>query len=270
MIVWKNTKTLDGLIDGIYTTDDKASAQVALIGGSPIDLSSFPKLRGIFKCGIGMDNVPTEEARKRGIAIGFPSPSTIQVIHEETANFACHLILRSLYATAGDYPTWTKHRRTALHKRTLLVIGNGNIGSRVASRMRSFMQVATYDCQTDPLDRLEQLIPQANCVTLHIPLNTNTRSFWNRARLAAMRDNAIVVNTARGAIVDEDALYEQLKTGRLRAAFDVFWEEPYSGKLNELSESRFIRTPHVASNCNEFLNGTAADFIAFTRSIRPA
>ena len=67
-----------------------------------------------------------------------------------------------------------------------------------------------------------------------------------------MKNDAILVNTARGAIVDEDALYKEIKSDRLKAAFDVFWEEPYRGKLMEFHPHRFFMTPHVASNCVEF------------------
>ena len=70
-----------------------------------------------------------------------------------------------------------------------------------------------------------------------------------------MKDNAILINTARGTIVDEDALYHELSAGRLRAAFDVFWQEPYNGKLMEYYPARFFMMPHVASTCSGFLAG---------------
>ena len=75
-----------------------------------------------------------------------------------------------------------------------------------------------------------------------------------------MQDDAILVNTARGPIVDEQALYEELRKGRIYAAFDVFWEEPYQGILAEFHPDRFYMTPHVASNCMDFLEGLASDF----------
>lgn len=82
-----------------------------------------------------------------------------------------------------------------------------------------------------------------------------------------MKDGAAVVNTARGPIVDEDALYSELRGGRLRAAFDVFWQEPYNGKLAALHPEPFFMTPHVASTCEEFLEGLAEDFEEFLKRL---
>jgi phosphoglycerate dehydrogenase-like enzyme len=78
-----------------------------------------------------------------------------------------------------------------------------------------------------------------------------------------MKDGAALVNTARGPVVDEDALFAELNSGRLRAAFDVYWKEPYRGILADLPADRFIRSPHIASTCKEFLQGTANDFLNF-------
>jgi phosphoglycerate dehydrogenase-like enzyme len=237
------------------------------VGGKAIALPEFPRLRGIFKTGIGRDNVPEAEAARRGIRCGFPSDQTAAVIHEETANFSCHLILSGLYANAGDFSSWTKHSRAMLGVQRLLVVGAGNIGRRVAAKMSGFMDVATFDNAVDGADELEARIRVADCVSLHVPLTPETRGFMDVRRLGWMKDGALLVNTARGAIVSEDALYSELKAGRLRAAFDVFWQEPYAGKLVELPPSRFLRSPHIASTCNEFLSATASDFLAFLAGI---
>ena len=70
-----------------------------------------------------------------------------------------------------------------------------------------------------------------------------------------MKNNATLINSARGAIVDEEALYAELKNGHLKAAFDVYWQEPYKGKLKELHPDPFFMTPHIASTCISFLKG---------------
>jgi phosphoglycerate dehydrogenase-like enzyme len=85
----------------------------------------------------------------------------------------------------------------------------------------------------------------------------------NSEKLAWMKPGALLVNTARGPVVDEDALYNALNSRKIRAAFDVFWQEPYHGKLMEFAPERFMVTPHVASTCREFLEGCAKDFLAF-------
>lgn len=267
MILWSNTKTLDGYVPELTFTTDKAIAEVALVGGKAINLAEFPRLRGIFKTGVGRDNVPEAEAAALGIVCAFPSPATAEIVFTETASFACHLILQALYAGAGDFATWTKLDRPALRTRNLLVLGTGQIGRRVAAQMRGFVDVTTFDTLTNRPDELEPLVRRADCVSLHIPLTPETRGFFDASKLAWMKDGASLVNTARGPVVDEAALFAELTAARLRAAFDVFWEEPYKGRLLELPRERCSTTPHIASTCREFLAGTANDFRAFLKSL---
>ena len=108
MQIWSNTATLNGLIDDIPIGATHLDAEVLLVGGKPINLQQFPKLKGIFKCGVGRDNIPEEQAASLGISCGFPSPSTASIIHEETANFACHLVLKSFYSNIGDFDSWKR------------------------------------------------------------------------------------------------------------------------------------------------------------------
>jgi phosphoglycerate dehydrogenase-like enzyme len=263
MRIYKATNTLDGYLPPLDYTDDKAEAEIMVVGGKAIDLAEYPMLRGIFKTGVGTDNLPFAAAAARGIEIMLPSEATCDVIYEETAAFACHLILSGCYAGAGDWETWKKQDRRQLAGQRLLVIGAGRIGQRVINRMRAFMQVDSFDSAYDSADALEAKIRAADCVSLHVPLSDDTRNLFNAERLSWMPDDALMVNTARGPVIHEDALYSELNAGRLRAAIDVFWQEPYRGKLTELPADRFIRTPHIASTCKEFVQGTAADFLAF-------
>lgn len=266
-LIYQATNTLDGYLPPLNYTSDKSQAAFLLVGGKKIDLAQFPKLRGIFKTGVGTDNLPFEEAAGRGIAIALPSAATCDIIHDETAAFACHLILQGLYAGAGDWGSWSKLDRPNLKGRRLLVVGNGRIGSRVARLMRPFLQVETFDSAQDPTEALDAKLRRADCVSLHVPLAADTRSLFDARRLSLLPDGALLVNTARGAVVDEEALCAELSSGRLRAAADVFWEEPYRGRLTELPAERFIRTPHIASTCREFLAGAAADFLEFMASL---
>lgn len=267
MKIWSNTSTIKGLIDDLPTDASPSEAEVALIGGKAIALADFPNLRGIFKCGVGRDNVPEAAAADRGIVCGFPSANTASIIYEETACFACHLVLKCLYVEVGDFDTWCKQNRKALFSREVLVIGTGNIGSRVASKLRAFMRVSTYDVTVNQPEELEPLIRRADCITLHVPLNDSTRGFFDAEKLDWMKDGAALVNTARAAVVPEEYLYRALKSGRIRAAFDVFWQEPYQGKLLDLPRDQFIVTPHVASTCQEFLQGLADDFRTFLKTL---
>jgi len=258
MKIWKNTSTLNGYDQGLTFTELKQKAEIALLGSKPLDLSTFPNLKGIFRAGIGKDNVPEEEATEMGILVRYPSPDTIDVIFNETAVFSCSLIFRMFYNNVGSIESWVKHDRKQLSNKSLLVIGKGNIGRRVVNYMQPFMDVKTFDILENGIDELLEKISQADCISLHIPNNKNTNNFIDAEKLAVMKDNGILINTARGALVDEDALYHELSIGRLYAAFDVYWQEPYSGKLKEFHPDRFFMTPHVASTCSGFLVGCRA------------
>ncbi|EDY81061.1 D-isomer specific 2-hydroxyacid dehydrogenase, NAD binding domain protein [Verrucomicrobiia bacterium DG1235] len=267
MKFWKNTGTLDDLVSELKDCVHSAEAEVAVIGSKPISLAAMPKLRGLFKCGVGTDNVPFKECRDRDIRIGLPSAKTSSVIYEETASFAASTVLRMLYSEVGDLETWEKYPREMARTRRVLVVGLGNIGSRVVDKLKPTVEVIGYDAAFPDSGDLDGLIFEADVVTLHIPLDEANRGFFDKEKLAMMRDGAVLVNTARGPIVDEEALYDELISGRLRAAFDVFWQEPYRGKLAALHPDPFFMTPHVASSCRDFVSGLANDFRVFCKSI---
>ncbi len=267
MKYWKNTKTLDHLIPELLETVSSDNAEIAVIGSKPIDLESMPRLKAIFKCGVGTDNVPFQEAEQLGIAIGLPSDKTRRYIFEETANFAVYLIFRMLYNDLGSVDSWTKRSRVFLGNQKVLIMGQGNIGKLVAKKLEPFVDVLTFDIAVDNIDELRGLINQADAISLHIPLNEDTRNFIDAEKMGWMKDGATIVNTARGPVVDEEALYEEVSNGRLQAAFDVFWKEPYQGKLQKYHPECFFMTPHVSSNCEDFLTGLAKDCKEFVKNI---
>ena len=96
MKVWKNTSTLDGFDKKLIFTESKTDADIALIGIKPIEINDFSNLKGIFRAGIGKDNVPEKESEKNGIVVRYPSDKTINIIFDETASFTCGLIFRML------------------------------------------------------------------------------------------------------------------------------------------------------------------------------
>jgi phosphoglycerate dehydrogenase-like enzyme len=255
MLVWKNTSTLDGYDAEIVFTKNKSLAEIALLGSKNIHLYDFPKLKGIFRAGIGKDNVPENEASEKGIVIKYPSQETVDSIFNETAVFTSHLIFRMLYGYVGTLDPWYKYDRPELSNKTLLVIGTGNIGSRVVKYMLPFMDVLTFDILGDDISDLPILLNKADCVTLHIPKTDENNHFIDKDKLGMMKDGAILINTARGLIVDEDALFIEISTGRLRAAFDVFWQEPYIGKLKKFHPDKFYMSPHIAGYTDSFLLG---------------
>ena len=255
MKIWKNTSTLDGFDEGLKFTESKNEADIALMGSKTIDLNEFPNLKGIFRAGIGRDNVPGKEAEKKCIVVRYPADKNVNILLEETASFTCGLIFRMLYEKVGTLNPWVKVPRQQLSKKTLLVIGTGRIGGRVVKLMEPFLHLTTFDIQQNEFSELKSLMQVADCVSIHIPKSDNNVSFIDGEKLSWMKNNAILVNTARGAIVDEDALYLEIKQGRLNAAFDVYWHEPYNGRLKELYPDPFYMTPHVASTCKGFVEG---------------
>jgi len=268
MTYWKNTATLDKLVPDLLNTVDAAEAEIAVIGSKPIDLSAMPKLKGIFKCGVGTDNVPFEEAKERGIEICMPSEQTKRYIFEETANFAVYLVFRMLFNEIGEVDGWVKQSRGFLGNKKVLVMGQGNIGAHVTRKLAPSVEVLTFDVLQNSMDELKGLMEQADVITLHVPLMEATTGFIDAEKLSWIKDGAALVNTARGPVVDEDALYAEIKSGRLRAAFDVFWKEPYEGKLKQFHPERFLMSPHVSSNCENFLTGLASDFVAFQSRLK--
>lgn len=268
MNIWKNTPTLDEFVPELSDACDAAEGEVAVIGGKKIDLDSLPKLRGIFKCGIGRDNVPEAECAKRGIAVCFPSESTSRIIFEETANFAVYLIFRMLYSEIGDLRAWKKHSRPFLGTKNVLLIGQGNIGRQVAEKLRPSVGVSTFDVVSNDPSELQGLVAAADVVSLHIPLMAETTGFIDAEKLSWMKDGAALVNTARGPIVDEAALLDEIRDARLRAAFDVYWQEPYTGPLREFHPEYFLMSPHVASTCRDFLQGLADDLRRFIGELK--
>ena len=267
MKFWKNTLTLDKHLPELLQTVDAAEAEVAVIGGKEIDLTSMPKLKAIFKCGIGTDNVPFEEAVVRDIRVWMPSEETKHYIFEETANFAVYLVYRMLFNKIGEVDGWKKESRGFLGNKKVLVVGLGNIGSHVTRKLKPSVDVLTFDAVDNSVDELPVLMKQADVISLHVPLTESTEGFIDAEKLSWMKDGAALVNTARGSVVDEDALFEEIQAGRLRAAFDVFWEEPYDGKLKHFHPHGFLMSPHVSSNCENFLTGLAQDLRNYLRSM---
>ena len=255
MKIWKNTSTLDGFDDGLDFTQSKQETDIVLMGSKPIDVDEFPNLEGLFRAGIGRDNVPEKEAKKKGIVVRYPSDKIINIIFNETASFTCSLIFRMLYKNIGTISPWIKEPRRQLSQKTLLVIGVGKIGSQVAQLMKQFLNVKTFDILHNEESELKPMFKNADCITVHIPKSDDNLSFIDKEKLSWMKNGAVLINTARGAIVDEDALYREIKQERLHAAFDVYWQEPYHGKLKDFHPERFFMTPHVASTCSGFLIG---------------
>lgn len=223
-------------------------------------LSKAPSLRVVARAGVGLDNIDKEACKKRGIEVmNTPSASTNTV-----AEFALALILGAVRNVPRAHHSmkqgkWEKKALAGseIEGKTLGIIGCGRIGSLLAQKARALgMEVLGYNPppRTDSPDvkyvELDELLRSSDIISLHVPLTPETDRMINAGTISKMKGGAIIINTARGAIVDEGALYAACKSGKIRAAaLDVFPSEPYSGKLMEL-ENVFC-TPHIAASTSE-------------------
>lgn len=256
--VFFHTKTFDRFLKeqfpSLEITGAAQDAELLVLGSKGIDFSKCPKLKAVYRFGIGTDNIDFGYLKQNNLPVHFPDDQVKNILFEATANFTVYGILNLFYQDAfGDVDSWKKHERDFIGHKKALVIGIGNIGGRVANKLKAFMTVNTFDITQNSLSDLQPLLQDADIISIHIPLTHETKNFFDQEKLSLVNNTAILANTARGALFNEDALYEKLTTSNCRAYFDVFWEEPYSGKLKELGSKKFLMTPHSASNTKEFL-----------------
>ena len=214
-------------------------------------LAAAPQLRAIANYAIGFDNVDVEAVTARSIPVGV----TPDVLTNATADFAWTLMLAAARRLVeadrdvrdGKWQTWEPQGWLGadVHGATLAVIGAGRIGQAVAKRAEGFeMEVLTIDIGDD----LDGALARADFVTLHVPLTPETHHLIDAHRLALMKPTAILVNTARGPIVDKVALADALTQGRLAgAALDVTDPEPLPPDDPLLRAPNLIVAPHIAS-----------------------
>jgi D-3-phosphoglycerate dehydrogenase / 2-oxoglutarate reductase len=228
-------------------------------------LAAAGKLRVIGRAGTGVDNIDLPAATRKGVVVmNAPGGNSVSVA-EHTLALLLALARRVADAAASTRAgKWEKTKFASgreLAGKTLGVVGTGAIGSLVIERARAFgMRVIGYDpLLTEEAARkhgvelvaLDELFWRADAVTLHVPLTEQTRNMVNAARLASMKPAALLVNCARGGLVDEAALRAALDSGQVAgAAFDVFIEEPATA--NPLfGHANFIATPHLGASTNE-------------------
>ncbi|MBX5457685.1 MAG: hydroxyacid dehydrogenase [Thermogemmatispora sp.] len=225
-------------------------------------LEAAPRLRVVGRLGVGLDNIDVEALQARGIGL-VTARNANAIAVAEYVMAAMLQVARNLTAAdasvrAGKWER-TQLGGTELWGRTLGLVGVGEIGRRVARRAQAFgMSVIGYDPFIGPYDyapaelgirllSLDEVLAQADVVSVHVPLSPETYHLLNAGRLALMRPQAVLINTARGGIVDESALVEALTAGRLRyAVLDVTEEEPLPAESPLRSCSAVLLTPHIA------------------------
>jgi (S)-sulfolactate dehydrogenase len=230
-------------------------------------LAAAPELVAVGRLGVGLDNIDLDACAARGVKV-FPATGANTIAVAEYVIAAALQLVRPVYGATGEVIAggWPRGRLLGgeLSGRTLGLVGFGGIARAVAARARAFdMTIAAFDPHLPSGDPawegvarhdLPDLLATADVVSLHVPLTAETRGLFDAARLAAMKPGAILINTARGGIVDESALGEALKHGQLGgAAIDVFETEPVTVEAGAVFDGvpNLILTPHIAGVTRE-------------------
>jgi len=236
-----------------------------IIGLERIDetfLAALPELQVISKYGVGTDRLDLDAMIRRGIRLGWTGGVNRRSVAELALAFMLALLrhIPDLHREIRD-GIWKNRRGRQLTGRTVGIIGCGHIGKDLTPFLRAFdCTVLAHDIldfpefyakyQVQPLG-LEELLQRAEIVTLHVPLDDSTRNMLSAQRLALMQPGALLINTARGGLVDEAALKQMLQDGHLAgAAFDVFTTEPPEDP-ELLRLPNFLATPHIGGSSEE-------------------
>jgi len=227
-------------------------------------IAAGKKLKVVGRAGVGVDNVDVEAATRRGILVMNTPLGNIVSAAEHTMAMTLALARKIVWADAslkGGKWERSKFTGTELNGKTLGIVGVGRVGGEVAKRAKSFqMKIVGYDPFLPPevavklgvrLLPLDKVIEEADVITVHAPLTPSTKHIISKAQFDTMKPNVMVVNCARGGIIDEEALYDALKNKRIAgAALDVFETEPPKGsKLLELDN--IVVTPHLGASTKE-------------------
>ncbi len=229
-------------------------------------MDTAPKLKVVSNIAVGYDNISIAEATKRHIVVG----NTPGVLTGTTADLAFTLLMAAArrvveadnYTRKGRWKTWGPKILLGqdIHNATLGIIGLGRIGAEVAKRGRGFnMKVLYYDeirrseeeerqLSVEYIPDLAKLLSRADFISVHVPLVPQTHHLIGAAEFALMKPTTVFINTSRGPVVDQRALYEALKSGQIfAAAIDVTEVEPISPDDPLLALDNIIITPHIAS-----------------------
>lgn len=242
-------KGADGILAGLEPLDEEVFAKT-------------PDLKVIARIGIGMDNVDQEAARKYGIKVSNTPEGPTNAVAEMTLT-ALLSILHNLIPANADVHNgvWKKRLGQSISAMKILIIGYGHIG-RATARLFEAMgaQVLIYDKYNETVSNvpLEEGLTQADVISIHA---SGKEEILGKKEIMKMSDGVIILNSARGTLINEDALYEALQSNKVSAFWgDALWQEPYSGKLCQCENA--ILTPHICTyttTCRESMEMQAVE-----------
>ena len=230
-------------------------------------IESAKKLKVIGRLGVGLDNIDVVECKKRNIIV-IPATGANNISVAEYVMAGLLMLARGCYTNSSEVASgkWPRERMVGgeLFGKTLGLLGFGGIARDVARRAKAFgLNIVAHDPfinEESPVWKehgvtsltLEKMLGEADALSLHVPLTDATRNLISAERIATMKQGAFLINTARGGIVDESALAEALRSGRLGGAMlDVFAKEPLPEGNPLASAPNCILTPHIAGITRE-------------------
>lgn len=219
--------------------------------------NAAPELKVISRCGAGTDNVQIDAAAARGIAVYNTPDVHVQAVAELTFSLILAASKKlSLLDQSVKSGQWTKILGANLRGASIGLIGLGKVAKRLVSFLQPFnVTISAYDPLPDhefasanniSIKPFEEIVSQSDVISLHLPYLESAHHLIDKTFFASCKRNLILINTSRGGLIDEDALYQFLENNpRSFACIDVFEQEPYRGPLSKLSNT--ILTPHVAT-----------------------
>lgn len=221
-------------------------------------LEQAKSVKVISRCGIGLDSVDLEAAADLGITVYNTPDAPVVSVAEHAMGLMLGLMRHvNVIDAAMRKQEWVKMKGVLLAKKTVGILGCGRIGTYVAKLLSAFgCKLIGYDpylqehqyCELLPLN---DVLKTADIISLHVPHTRETHYMIGAEQFKMMKPSALIINTARGGLIDENALAEALKSGKIAgAALDVFEQEPYKGSLTELPEKTLL-TAHIASSAQE-------------------
>ncbi len=251
-------------------------------------MDAAPRLKVIGRHGVGVEAIDLTAAKERGIAVCNTPDANVESVAEQAVGFMIVLskqIQRADKAIRqGKWHVRYEYIGREMFGRTLGLVGMGRIGSRVAEicNFGFRMPVIYYDVVRYPLIEekleaqqvtLDELLERADIISVHVPLLPSTRNILGREQFARMKKGAILINTARGGVLDEEAMIESLKSGQLGGAgLDVFSSEPTPADNPLLNLENVVLSPHMAAHTDDALKAMsmiAVDILRVLSGKRP-
>jgi glyoxylate reductase len=256
-------------VEGVHPGVEALAVVAAGVGDELLD--RFPDLLLVANYGVGYDGIDVEACARRGVVV----TNTPEALGIATADLTMALVL-AVRRRVVEGDRFVREGRWAagwhvgqlmgeeIRGATLGLVGYGRIGRAVAERARAFGMRVLYNRRSErdeDFRELDDLLRESDVVSIHAPLTDETQGLLDARRLGLLRDGAAVINTARGAIVDEGALVPELVSGRLRAGLDVYVHEPNVPEAL-LSLSNVVLQPHVGSATRATREAATAELVA--------